>query len=300
MTPRVLVPSSRRPVAISERDRSFSGDASELITSTRNQHAVLTRKLANKKHREREGLTLIEGVRVMETALDGGVDFAFILAGESFLRDSHTSTLAARAEEGGALILPTSAEVLDSVSTVATAQDFVAVVRIPEWTYGDVLDAAKRHEESGNSLIVIADRISDPGNFGVLARTARALGAAGYMSTPGTVDAFSPRVIRASAGMVFTIPGAQNISENVMMEELRLRGYAVIASSPDAEREIWEYSPDSRLALLVGEEAAGVSPELMEVADEVLRIPMVPGAESLNVGSAAAIFLYEFSPLRRR
>ncbi len=270
-----------------------------MITSTRNQHAVLSRKLANKKHREREGLTLIEGVRVLETALDAGVTFAFILAEESFLEDPHASALMARAETAGALILPATSEVIGSVSSVATPQGFVAAVRIPDRTYGDVLDAAKRQEESGNSLLVIGDRISDPGNLGVLTRTARALGAAGYMTTPGTVDAFSPRVIRASAGMVFSIPGAQGISGNAMMEELRRRGYAVIASSPEAEREIWEYTPDSRIALLVGEEAAGVSSELMTAADEVLRIPMVPGAESLNVASAAAIFLYEFSPLRR-
>ena len=236
---------------------------------------------------------------MLRTALDAGIPVEMILADEEFLRDPATAALVARAEESGARILPAVRDVVQSAASVATPQGFVAAGRVPQFELGDVLRA--RDSETGGreaELVVIADRISDPGNLGALIRTAAALGASGYVTTPGTVDAFSPRVVRASAGTVFSAPGAEGVDPGVLLEELRSRGYSVVASSPDSDRELDAYQPPSRIALLVGEEGSGLSPEMLDAADVVLRIPMVPHAESLNVAAASAIFLYAFSPLR--
>ncbi len=259
---------------------------------------MLLRKLAMKKHRLREGLTLIEGVRALRTALDAGIPVEIILADEDFLGDPIAAALVARAEESGALVLPAAREVVESAASVATPQGFVAAGRFPRFELADVLSAGDPGMP-GPELVLIADRISDPGNLGALIRTAAALGASGYVTTPGTVDAFSPRVVRASAATVFSAPGAEGVEPGHLLDELRRRGYSVVASSPDSDRELDGYEPPSRIALLVGEEGSGLSPNMLDSADVVLRIPMVPAAESLNVASASAIFLHAFSPLRR-
>ncbi len=289
---------SRRRATIFENDRCRGPMRIERVTSTRNQYAVLLRKLASKKHRTREGLTLVEGTRVLETALDAGVSFALLMAEASFLEDPETSKLTERLDEGGAMVFEATADVVGSVASVASPQGFVAAARIPEIPLGDVLDRPLARGESARRLFLVADAVSDPGNLGVLIRTAAALGASGYVTTTGTVDAFSPRTIRASAGSVFPLPGAEGVPGSSVVEELRLRGYSIVASSPAAEVDLQCYETPGRVALVVGEEASGLSSRMLEAADVTLRIPMVEGAESLNVGSAAAILLHTFSPLR--
>ncbi len=270
----------------------------EPVTSTRNQHAVRMRKLAQKKHRVREGLTLIEGARVLRAALDAGTHIASMLVDEDFMASEDNAALVRRAAERGARIIPADPAVIESVGSVATSQGFVAAARLPSTRLGDVMEAASLAESRGRSLVLIADRISDPGNLGNLIRTASALGCAGYATTTGTVDAFSPRVIRASAGTVFAAPGVEAVPTDVLLDELRQRGYLLVASAPDGDQPLDRFAPPSRIALLVGEEGAGLASDMLRAADVTLRIPMIAGAESLNVGSAAAIFLYAFSPLR--
>lgn len=146
--------------------------------------------------------------------------------------------------------------------------------------------------DAGPKLLVAAG-LSDPANLGALLRSAQALGASGALIDPQGGDPLSPRAIRAAMGATFSLPWASPPDLLSALRGLQARGVRLLAASlgPGA-RPLAGYQPPSAFALLVGNEGQGLSPELLALADVELTVPMAGGADSLNVGAAAAVFLY--------
>lgn len=142
------------------------------------------------------------------------------------------------------------------------------------------------------NLIVVADRIQDPGNLGTIIRVAEAFGVQAIFITPGTCNPLSPKVIRASAGSIFFIPVVKAKVEEIesFLSKNRLQ---LIVTDPQAERVCFEIDSRQPLALAFGNEARGVGEELRRIPHVSFRIPHLGRTESLNVAQSAAIFLYE-------
>lgn len=180
--------------------------------------------------------------------------------------------------------------VIHALSDTTTPQGVVAVV--------DVADESIEAIAAGDLVVVLA-RIRDPGNAGTLVRSAVAAGASGAVFTTEAVDAYAPKTVRASAGAVFRLPLARNVDIPVATRTLRRAGVTVIAASVDATRPVYDVDLRGRVAFVLGNEAAGLSRDDVGAVDEVVLIPMPGNAESLNVGIAGSVLLFEAVRQRR-
>jgi TrmH family RNA methyltransferase len=149
----------------------------------------------------------------------------------------------------------------------------------------------------GGGVVLVLDAVQDPGNVGTMLRTAQALGAAGVVALKGTAELTNPKVIRGSMGALFKFP-AVSTDEPAFLEwsrASRLEIWATAADGVPLDRPDRPDCPDrpARLALVVGNEGAGVGPGLSTAAQRRVAIRLVPGSESLNVATAAAILLHE-------
>ena len=165
-------------------------------------------------------------------------------------------------------------------------QGVLAVAATPRWELEDLLAAA--HEPA---VVLVLDAVQDPGNFGTLVRSAEALGAAGLITLPGTVDPWNPKSIRAAMGSSFRLPLVAAEWEGAA-DWLRGAGFRLLAGAMGGESP---RGSTGRAALVVGNEGAGVSGEILAEVDGVVGIPLRGRAESLNVAAAAAILLYELT-----
>ena len=247
------------------------------------------RALRRRKHRAREGVFVIEGIKNVGEALRAGIRLQDVLV--SARLESHPIG----AELGGRLALSTTAriraasdEVLDYVSDAEADQGIVAVAPITETG----LDAAVWR---GGSVIV-ADCIQDPGNLGALVRATEALGGTGLVAVGGA-DLWGPKAVRATAGSLFRLPVARVTDGAGALAELRRLRYRVVAAVAHEGSEPALLEPP--IALIIGSEGRGIDPIMLEQTDGRVTIRLASSVESLNVVAAAAILLDRIARVER-
>lgn len=236
----------------------------------------LARKLHNKKYRDQEQMFLVEGRRSVEEAL-ARPELVYALFIEEGLQEEYANT-----EISDVYVL--DARLLKQVCTTETPQGMAAILRKPAWSYADLLAA--------QGLIVLMDRIADPGNMGSMIRTCWALGAEGILLTPGCVDPYSPKVVRSTMGGILNLPLFDMISEPEI-NLLKQQGYRFIGTSLDDALNYYAADLTGAQVLIMGNEAEGISPKLKKSCDSLVKIPMNPMIDSLNVAAACAIMMAE-------
>ncbi|HEU4885109.1 MAG TPA: RNA methyltransferase [Longimicrobium sp.] len=244
----------------------------------------LLRSLRQRKTREAEGLFLAEGVRAVEDLAASGLPLRFALAASTLGDTPRGRALLDMLAAKRVAVHEATERELAALADTETPQGILAVAAIP--TAG-LEDLAADVEPA---VIVVLDAVQDPGNFGTLARTAEALGAAGLVALPGTVDPWNPKSVRAAMGSTFRLPVVAADWEG-LSPWLSSRGFATLAAAAGGEA-----LPDPRprrAALVLGNEGAGISEDTRARADRVVGIPIRGRAESLNVAAAGAILLYE-------
>jgi TrmH family RNA methyltransferase len=242
------------------------------------------RDLRLKRGRERRGLALAEGVRLVEEARAAVLDIRGVLVGPALEATARGKSLKAALAASGARMHEVPSDVLGELADTEHPQGIIAVITPPRWSLDHI--TVRPHD-----TLLVLDGVQDPGNVGTIIRTAFSLGARGVIALPGTAELTNPKVLRSAMGASFRLP-------------------AVVASAADflpwagshdvsvwvtaAEGEPVHDSPRAGpLALVLGNEGAGVSAEMREAASRTVAIPLAEGAESLNVAAAAAILLYE-------
>ncbi len=230
-----------------------------------------------------DGYCAIEGFRILEEAVRSGLRFRAVFFSESAVprAEKLLSQLGAQVET---LLL---ADKLFSSAVPSDApQGVAALARWKELSREDVLA-----KSPAGPILVIAG-VQDPGNLGTILRSAEAFGAGGVLLGEGTVSPYNPEVVRASAGSVFRVPLARTkLSESLgWMKDhgLRLVGTASHKGTPLDQAKM-----AGPLAIFVGSEGSGLPRDLIKEMNDVVAIPQVPEVESLNVGVAASIVLYE-------
>lgn len=238
-----------------------------------------------------EGSIAIEGVRIIEEAIRSGLRFQAVFFSES--GRSHAGRLLPQiSAQTEALVLPDDV-FLSAVST-DTPQGVAALVRLKPAKLEQLLE-----QTGGVPLLVAVAGIQDPGNLGTIIRSAEAFSARGVLLGEKTVHASNPKVVRASAGSVFREPlVAVKLKEAIQL--LKQHGLRVVASSSHKGKPLYEVDFAGPLALLIGSEGAGLPPEILAQADELVTIPHSPRVESLNAGMAASILLYEVARQRSK
>lgn len=253
-------------------------------TSLSRREERLLRSLALRKHREAEGLFLAEGVRAVEELAASPLAIRLAAVSSSLGDGERGDRLLQALEAKGVPLRAVDDRELRELAGTEHPQGVVAAAEIPRHGLGAV------SVDSEPAVILVLDAVQDPGNFGTLVRTAEALGAAGVVALPGTVDPWNPKSVRAAMGSSFRLPiCAAEWGE--LAPWLAGRGIAAVAAVVGAPA--LPAPPPGRVALVLGNEGAGVGEETLANAPLRAGIPLRGRAESLNVGAAGAILLYE-------
>jgi TrmH family RNA methyltransferase len=229
----------------------------------------------------REGLVLVEGVRAVSTALDAGPNVRFGLVSSRLDSSPMGAALRVRLEAQGFPIHPVGEDELGALATTETSQGVLLVVVEPSYSLDD-LRAPGRY--------LILDGVQDPGNAGTLLRAAAAFALNGVVALDGTVDLWTPKAVRAAAGLGFSLPVAQ-ADVGRAIEHFRALGVGLLVADAGGQ-DVDTFKDRDSFALVVGNEGSGVRQEIAEVARATLSVPMPGPAESLNVGVAGSILLY--------
>jgi TrmH family RNA methyltransferase len=231
------------------------------------------------------GLCLLEGPKLVLEALAAGVEIVEAAASPRAAASPEGAAAASLLRGQGVPVRRMAAELLASLSELETAQGLLALARRPSFDEERVF--------RGTPLVLVADGVQNPGNLGGLLRTAEAAGATGAILTAGCADPLSWNALRGSMGSAFRLPHLRGLAIGDTLDALEARGIAVLATAADGERRYDAADLRGPAALVVGSEGAGLPAAVRERASARLRVPLAAPVESLNVGVAAALVLFE-------
>jgi len=260
------------------------------VTSTRTRIRSnlqsTVRDLQRRKARGRRGLAVLEGVRLVEEALAAGLEFKGALVSPDLARTTRGQALTAELASHAIAVEAVGSRVFADLADTDTPQGILAIVQPRAWTLAEI---------NGGPLLVV-DGVQDPGNVGTLIRTAHALGASASVLLRGSADPMNPKALRSAMGATFRHPVVQ-LDDGPFIAWAHEQGLVLWASAADGVplARALEARPSQKelIAVIVGNEGAGIRPQLNAIAAQRVAIPLAHGAESLNVAVAAGILLYE-------
>ncbi len=256
-----------------------------MLTSLQNPIVKQLRKLKQPKERHKQGALLLEGTHLIEAAGEAGYPLEVLCYTEDW--QARYGEICARAIALSHQTELVSPEILKSIASTVSPDGVVAIA--PQRTAWE--EAASQPKDQV-SLGVLLETLQDPGNLGTIIRTAAAAGSDGLWLSPDSVDMNSPKVLRASAGQWFRLPMAK-VDVAQQAAKLKENGVQVIATTATAELDYWQLDLTQPTVFLMGNEGAGLSAALMDCASVAVKIPVMPGVESLNVAISTALLLYE-------
>ncbi len=256
------------------------------IISPRNPRLIEFRKLSSaRKYRLGLGKLALEGPNLVLSALERGFVPEAIILSDDYDR-KELAFIEKKAPDAEIYLVPPG--LFKSLSDTETPQGIAAII-----PYN-----LKKPEEisafpSGTASLLL-DRISDPGNMGTIIRTAASAGAETVYYTSGSADPYSPKVLRATAGAIFSVQLVPVSKPLKLVETLKEAGIVVADTGPDAKLSYWDAHFGRTPLFIIGNESFGTAPELKAAATVTLSIPQAEdGAGSLNAAVAAALLLYE-------
>jgi TrmH family RNA methyltransferase len=261
------------------------------ITSAANPRIREAVRLRERKRAKGENLFVIEGRRIVEAAIEAGVEIREVYFTEHFGSRREGRAVLNALTRKDANIFETTEQLLNKITDTETPQGIAAVVSYETSS----LDGLPPRE---NLLYAVSDGIQEPGNLGTIIRTSDAAGVAAVILLEGTCDVFIPKVIRATAGSIFHVPIARAKAET-FLKWLRNTNMKLAATSADADTSVFDAELEGPVAFAFGNEARGVSESIRKSANILLKVPIYGNAESLNVATSAALCLYEAVRQRR-
>lgn len=249
------------------------------IESVHNPKVKQWAELLHKKGRDKHGKFIVEGIHLVKEAIEAEAAIESIVFAER-LPDELS-----RYQKLPLQWIEVSESVLKKCTSTETPQRVFAVLHKSRSEHHDWFTAH-------TPLVVVLDRVQDPGNVGTIIRSAEASGASGVIIGQGSADLYNPKTVRATMGAMFRIP----IVEGDLLpylQEARTQGIHVVSTSLRAERSCYEIDWRQGIWFVVGNEGSGVSALVAEQVDEMITIPMLGQAESLNAAMATTVLLFE-------
>lgn len=250
-----------------------------MLTSLSNPLVKQMRKLHRPKGRAEQHLFLLEGTHLLTEACATKWPLSTVCYTSAWQEKypsllQQVSFLAQRLELVSPNLLQAIATTVHPDGVIATACSRQRLVNL-------------------SSLGLVLETVQDPGNLGTIIRTAAAAGAEGLLLSGDSVDLEHPKVLRASAGQWFRLPMAVSPDLTAEVQRAKDQGMQIVATQPVTPLTYWDLDLRSPTLILLGNEGAGLSPQLIRLADQQVTIPLRQGVESLNVAIAAALILYE-------
>jgi TrmH family RNA methyltransferase len=255
------------------------------ITSTSNRRIVEARKLDQRKHRQQQGRFLVEGLQLLHMALDAGAHPVEVFFCAEQFAGTTAPALIERFRAADAELIPVSPHVMDALSQRDEPQGIAATFALFETP----LDAIRLR---GGELVAVLDRLQDPGNVGTLIRVADAVGAAAVILLEPCVDLFDPKTVRSSMGSLFNLPVARTAEVAGLFGWLRDHDLRAIGADGRQGQAWGQGLWAGGVALVLGNEARGLSDDVRTQIDGWARLPMSGKADSLNVAVAGGVLMY--------
>ena len=256
-------------------------DERQRVKKLRRDHPNVKRiaKLTKRDSARSEGVIYLEGTRLCEEALLSGQTPLEVIVSEDRIN---------WAEEFAQGIEPLvlSKDVFKKISQTVNPQGVALIIKEPS------LSSDIPQKADGKDIYVVLENTQDPGNLGTMIRTAEAAGFDFVLASEGTVDIYNPKVIRSTMGSVFRVPITYTRELKKAADELKGVGVKLYAAHLKGKHDYNRISYGRRYAIMIGNEANGLSDEASEMADELIRIPMHGQVESLNAAVAAALLMY--------
>lgn len=270
------------------------------LTSARSARVTEVRHLHDRRHRVERGAFVVEGPQAVREALAHGVLELYLTQGAA----ERYPEFGERARAGGARVALATDDVLEAMSQTRQPQGVIAICPLLGHPLAEVLDPVGSSPTGAASapLLVVLDRVSDPGNAGTIIRTADAMGADAVVFTEGSVDPHNDKCVRATAGSIFHVPLCADVSTAEIVAATMERGLTLVAADAHGDTALGDASDLLRgpVAWVFGSEAHGVHPDWRGAVEAHVRIPLAGGAESLNLAASAAICLYATTMARGR
>jgi TrmH family RNA methyltransferase len=245
------------------------------LESINNKQIKQTIALANKRERDKTGLFVLEGERLISEITDVN-QIEYVIISESY-KGKYPPTNK---------ICLTGDALFTKLSDTVNPQGIVAVCHKFKYKAEDAFNKE-------NPLFVILENVQDPGNLGTIIRTADAAGFDGVFLSKGTVDLYNPKVVRSTMGSIFHLPIYTGIDVSDVITGCKKHGIQTLAAHLGGVNTPYDIKLTKPTAVLIGNEGSGLSPETATMADELVRIPMPGKAESMNASIAAGILIYE-------
>ena len=250
------------------------------IESKENSLYKETKKLKERKVRDKKGKYIIEGFRLIEEAFRANLNIEYIFVNDE--ENKRIQEYLGKYLNENIKVYGIKDSLIKELCSTEKPQGVVAVVK---------MNAINLNLQG--DFYLLCDKLQDPGNLGTIIRTAHAAGVDGIILTKGTVDIYNEKTIRANMGSLFHIPVIYDDKDNTIVKELCNKGFSLLSTSLEGDKDFFEEDLSGKLIISVGNEGNGVSKEIYELSDKKVKIPMPGGAESLNVAIAASIILYE-------
>jgi TrmH family RNA methyltransferase len=255
-----------------------------MITSLHHDKIKYVRSLSDRKTRIREGRIAIEGARLIDDALAANFTPDWVICAQRL--PPRTQDTLRRLKARHIDVIDVADAVLKACSDTETPQGLIAVMKTPRLAW-----------PLKPQLIVIADRLRDPGNLGTLLRSSAAAGVSGVLLAPETVEAFNPKVMRGAMGAHFRLPILAAAWAEIAD---RVGGLSVYVAEADASRSYTSIDWTQPSALIVGSEAEGTSTAAAKLATARISIPLAREVESLNAAVAASVIMFEAQRQRQQ
>jgi TrmH family RNA methyltransferase len=249
-------------------------------------------KLKTKKGRKTQGRFLIEGMRLCEEMANSNWETESVLFTSSFKNSSNGKKLLQKFERGNVKTIPVKPEEIKKLSDTVTPQGIIAVIKIKEFSLNELWSEA-------SNIILALDAIRDPGNVGTLIRTAAAFGIDGVILSSDTVELYNPKVVRSTMGSIFHLPIYDEVDLEKTIPQLKKRNFKIYGTDVREGKDLEELDCSGKICLVIGSEAEGLNKSLLDLSDEIIRIPIFGRAESLNASVAGGILLYEITKTKR-
>lgn len=254
------------------------------ITSVLNEKVRSWSALLEKKHRDRTGMFIIEGIHLLQSALQAKAAVETVLVDMERTPSKEIDALLKEAKLANCMIY----EVAPSVIAKCTGTES------PPPILGIVMKMKPNEEDlyQTQSIVIVLDTVRDPGNVGTIIRSADAFGADAVVLGKGCVDLYNPKTVRSTMGALFHLPIIEGDLQ-LLLPEAQQRGIRLVGTSLQATKTCTEFNFDEPTWLLMGSEAEGLSAEVSQFVSDHVIIPMHGQSESLNVAMATTVLLYE-------
>lgn len=244
-----------------------------IITSKDNEIIKNIKKLKEKKYRLDS--YIVEGIKMVKEAISENQEIALIAIREDFKIDFDTKKIK---------IVTISNKIFNDISDVKTPQGILAVIKKNQ----------NNQIETNSDYILALDSLQDPGNMGTIIRTADSANINQIIINKTTVDPYSPKVIRSTMGAIYRTNIIEVEDLKATLKEMKSKGFQIITTDLKATQSIYDINYNNKTVVVIGNEANGVSQEILQTADKKVIIPMLGKTESLNASIAASIMIYEY------